>query len=77
MRKGNITEERFETVKKLVHDDPVAMDIVERFQSAYSATVKRQKRLDIIVDISLTMCLITVISCKKKGSLFTGMSDIV
>lgn len=52
MRKGNITEERFETMKKLVHDDPVAMDIVERFQSAYSATVKRQKRLDIIVDDS-------------------------
>ena len=60
MRKENITEEKIEAVKRLVHDDPAAMDIVEQFQSAYSATVKRQKRLDIIVDISLAMCLITL-----------------
>ena len=61
MRKGNRIEERFETVKRLVHDDPAAMDIVEGFRKEFRATEKLKKLLYAISGASIIAASIAIV----------------
>ena len=63
MRKGNIMEERFEAVKRLVHDDPAAMDIVEQFYKGFSETEKFREKIYAVAKASIIMAAISFVSC--------------
>lgn len=58
MQKDN---NRFETVKKLVHDDPVAMELVNRFHKGFIAAEKLKKRRNILIVILFIASAITLI----------------
>lgn len=62
MRKDNIIEERFETVKKLVHDDPTAINIVERFHKEFSETEKFRRKIYAVAKASIIMAAISFVS---------------
>ena len=66
MRKENIIEERFKTVKKLVHDDPTALDIVERFHKEFSKTEKFRGKIYAVSKASIIM-YITMIMYPCSG----------
>lgn len=62
MRKDNIIEEKFEAVKRLVHDDPIAMDIVERFHKEFSETEKFRGKIYAVAKASIIMAAISFVS---------------
>ena len=79
MQKDNLVENRFKAVKKLVHDDPVAMDFVNQFHKEFRAAKKVKKIQDIIfgaVIIASAITLILVITdlFVKIGTIWAGLT---
>lgn len=62
MGRENMTEERFDVVKELVHDDPAALDIVERFREKFSETEKFRVKIYAVSKISIIMAAISFVS---------------